>query len=282
MGVACARTPIPSIGLRGRRPRGPVGATSVRPGSSRAGTKQALLVGMLGRAEGATIARIVAATGWQPHTVRGAFAGALKKRLGVTIASEKVVGLGQVSIGEHAPRRGRGRRLCGSDREAPPRMQARAMPTAGGSCRCRRRRPGPGCGAGRGSRRRRGPGQGLVDRGAVEDELLDVLGQRQLGDGDLELGRTGLLLGELGGQMLASNGSRETSRTPRPTRSVGWGRRGGAEADQVQEVRPLTPPTRRAAGRAVRRRPAPGSPPASGARRGRCRRRRTGSRRPGR
>ena len=46
------------------------------------GTKQALLVGMLGRAEGATIAEIVAATGWQPHTVRGAFAGALRKRLG--------------------------------------------------------------------------------------------------------------------------------------------------------------------------------------------------------
>ena len=52
----------------------------------------------------------------------------------------------------------------------------------------------------------------VPDQGAVEDELLDVLGQRQLGDGDLELGRTGLLLGELGGQTLASNGSRETSR----------------------------------------------------------------------
>ena len=32
------------------------------------------------RPEGATIAQIVEATGWQPHTVRGAFAGALKKR----------------------------------------------------------------------------------------------------------------------------------------------------------------------------------------------------------
>ena len=60
-------------------------ATSARSGKTREGTKQALLVGMLGRAEGATIAEIVAATGWQPHTVRGAFAGALKKRLGLTI-----------------------------------------------------------------------------------------------------------------------------------------------------------------------------------------------------
>ena len=40
--------------------------------------------------------RIVAATGWQPHTVRGAFAGALKKRLGFTIVSEKVEGRGRV------------------------------------------------------------------------------------------------------------------------------------------------------------------------------------------
>ena len=38
---------------------------------------------MLRRSDGATIAQIVEATGWQPHTVRGAFAGALKKRLGL-------------------------------------------------------------------------------------------------------------------------------------------------------------------------------------------------------
>ena len=73
-----------------------MGATSARSGKTREGTKQALLVGMLGRAEGATIDEIVAATGWQPHTVRGAFAGALKKRLGLTIASEKVEGRGRV------------------------------------------------------------------------------------------------------------------------------------------------------------------------------------------
>jgi hypothetical protein len=59
---------------------------------TRDGTKQAALVAMLRRKEGATIAQIVEATGWQPHTVRGAFAGALKKRLGLTITSEKVEG----------------------------------------------------------------------------------------------------------------------------------------------------------------------------------------------
>ena len=49
---------------------------------------------MLRRKEGATIAQIVEATGWQPHTVRGAFAGALKKKLGLTVTSEKVEGAG--------------------------------------------------------------------------------------------------------------------------------------------------------------------------------------------
>jgi hypothetical protein len=59
---------------------------------TREGTKQAQLIAMLRRKEGATIAQIVAATGWQPHTVRGAFAGALKKKLGLIVTSEKVEG----------------------------------------------------------------------------------------------------------------------------------------------------------------------------------------------
>ena len=63
----------------------------LRP-KTREGTKQAQLIAMLRRAGGATIAQIVAATGWQPHTVRGAFAGALKKKLGLTVSSEKVDG----------------------------------------------------------------------------------------------------------------------------------------------------------------------------------------------
>ena len=65
-------------------------------GKTREGTKQAALVAMLQRPEGATIAEVVEATGWQPHTVRGALAGALKKRLGLTIVSEKVEGRGRV------------------------------------------------------------------------------------------------------------------------------------------------------------------------------------------
>ena len=55
-------------------------------------TKQAGQVAMLRRNEGATLAQMVAATGWQAHTVRGAFAGALKKKLGLAVTSEKVEG----------------------------------------------------------------------------------------------------------------------------------------------------------------------------------------------
>jgi hypothetical protein len=62
----------------------------------RTGTKQAALIAMLRAPGGATIDEIVEATGWQPHTVRGAFAGALRKKLGLEVTSEKVDGRGRV------------------------------------------------------------------------------------------------------------------------------------------------------------------------------------------
>jgi hypothetical protein len=55
----------------------------------RNGTKQALMIEMLRRPEGATVEQIAKATNWARHTVRGAMAGALKKKLGLTITSEK-------------------------------------------------------------------------------------------------------------------------------------------------------------------------------------------------
>ena len=64
--------------------------------TARAGTKQAMLIEMLRADTGATIDEIVAATGWLPHTVRGAVAGALKKKLGLDVTSDKVEGRGRV------------------------------------------------------------------------------------------------------------------------------------------------------------------------------------------
>jgi len=69
---------------------------SPRPRKTREGTKQAQLIEMLRRPDGATIAEIVDATGWQAHTVRGAMAGALKKKLGLEVTSEKVEERGRV------------------------------------------------------------------------------------------------------------------------------------------------------------------------------------------
>ena len=59
---------------------------------NRENSKQAAVIQMLQRPEGATINQICAATGWQAHTVRGTFAGAFKKKLGLTMTSEKPEG----------------------------------------------------------------------------------------------------------------------------------------------------------------------------------------------
>ncbi len=64
--------------------------------TSREGTKQAQLIAMLRAESGATIEEIVAALDWQAHTARGAMSGALKKKLGLTIISEKIDGRGRV------------------------------------------------------------------------------------------------------------------------------------------------------------------------------------------
>ncbi len=63
---------------------------------ARNGTKQALLVGMLQRPDGATIEQMTAKTGWQPHSVRGFLAGTVKKKLGLAVTSIKVEGRGRV------------------------------------------------------------------------------------------------------------------------------------------------------------------------------------------
>jgi hypothetical protein len=62
----------------------------------RTGTKQEELIAMLRADGGATIDEIVAALGWRAHTVRGAMSGALKKKLGLKVTSEKIKGRGRI------------------------------------------------------------------------------------------------------------------------------------------------------------------------------------------
>lgn len=74
----------------------PVVPSAAHARKTRDNSKQAQLIAMLKRSEGATIEEIVATFGWQAHTVRGAIAGALKKKLGLDVTSEKVDGRGRV------------------------------------------------------------------------------------------------------------------------------------------------------------------------------------------
>ncbi|WP_027286148.1 DUF3489 domain-containing protein [Rubritepida flocculans] len=70
------------VALAGKPPR--TARKAGAPRKPREGTKQEQVLALLRRAEGATIAQICDATGWQQHTVRGFFAG-LKKRQGIEV-----------------------------------------------------------------------------------------------------------------------------------------------------------------------------------------------------
>jgi hypothetical protein len=74
----------------------PTAAETPTPVTIREGTKQAQIIALLQRPEGAAITEIVAETGWMAHSVRGMISGALKKKLGLPIAAEKVDGRGTV------------------------------------------------------------------------------------------------------------------------------------------------------------------------------------------
>ena len=74
------------------------GEPTAKP-TPRAGTKQAQMIEMLKRPEGATVEQIAAATGWQHHTIRGAISGALKKKLGLTVEATRTREVGPNKTG---------------------------------------------------------------------------------------------------------------------------------------------------------------------------------------
>jgi hypothetical protein len=82
---AAAKKPRPAAGKPAKTKK----AAAKTPRAPRKDSKQAQLIAMLRRAKGASIDEIVEALEWQPHTVRGAIAGALKKKLGLHVTSEK-------------------------------------------------------------------------------------------------------------------------------------------------------------------------------------------------
>jgi Protein of unknown function (DUF3489) len=95
---AAAKRKAKTQAAKAKAPKPAKTAPADKP-TPRAGTKQALMIDMLKRPEGATVEQIAAATGWQKHTIRGASSGALKKKLGLTIEATRTREIGPNKVG---------------------------------------------------------------------------------------------------------------------------------------------------------------------------------------
>ena len=83
-----AKKPVKPAGpriVRGKAANTRKAVPAARPKS----TKQSQVLALLRRQNGASIDEMVAATDWQPHSVRGFLTAAVKKRLGINVISEK-------------------------------------------------------------------------------------------------------------------------------------------------------------------------------------------------
>jgi hypothetical protein len=88
-GESVGLTPLGFAAYQSLAAEAPVPAMDETKPQTREGTKQATLIAMLRRPEGADLDEIAEATGWQKHTIRGAISGALKKKLGLQVTSTR-------------------------------------------------------------------------------------------------------------------------------------------------------------------------------------------------
>src|SRR5947209_2955527 len=81
----------------------PVKGANTRPRAARGRTKQEAVLALLRQPAGATIAAMMKATGWQPHSVRGFLAGVVNRRLKLKLSSAKVEGVRVYRIANGGP-----------------------------------------------------------------------------------------------------------------------------------------------------------------------------------
>jgi hypothetical protein len=86
--AAAAAPQAAGVAPKAKRSREASKAEAMAP-TAREGSTKAIVLELLRRPDGATLADIQSATGWQPHSVRGFISGSLGKKMGLTVESFK-------------------------------------------------------------------------------------------------------------------------------------------------------------------------------------------------